>query len=107
MIPGLSEGDLGVLREKLGVRVERGPKDLREIPAFFGRAVAAADYGAWSIEIVAEINNAPRLAPEAVRRAAEYYRDSGADVIDVGCTPGLPFPASRAWCATSSAPGCA
>jgi dihydropteroate synthase len=93
MIPGLSEGELGVLRDKLGVRVERGPRDLREIPAFFGRAVAAADYGAWSIEIVAEINNAPRLAPEAVRRAAEYYRASGADVIDVGCTPGLPFPA--------------
>ena len=93
VIPGLCEGDVAVLREKLGVRVEKGPKDVREIPAFFGRAVAAPDYGAWDIEIVAEINNAPRLAPEAVRAAADYYRASGADVIDVGCTPGLPFPA--------------
>lgn len=93
VIPGLCEGDVAVLREKLGVRVEKGPKDVREIPAFFGRAVAPPDYGAWDIEIVAEINNAPRLAPEAVRAAADYYRGSGADVIDVGCTPGLPFPA--------------
>jgi dihydropteroate synthase-like protein len=28
-----------------------------------------------------------------VHRAADYFRASGADVIDVGCTPGLPFPA--------------
>ncbi|CAA9358416.1 MAG: Related to Dihydropteroate synthase, partial [uncultured Gemmatimonadaceae bacterium] len=93
LIPGLSEGDVDALGAALGVRVERGPKDLREIPAHFGRAAAAASYGAWDIEIVAEINNAPRLAPAAVRAAADYYRAAGADVIDVGCTPGLPFPA--------------
>ena len=45
----------------VGVRVEKGPKDLREIPQHFGRAPAAREYGAWDIEIVAEINNAPRL----------------------------------------------
>ena len=93
LIPGLSEGDVAALGEALGVRVERGPKDLREIPAHFGRAAAALDYGAWDIEIVAEINNAPRLAPDAIRRAADYFRASGADYVDVGCTPGLPFPA--------------
>ena len=59
----------------------------------FGRAAIAPDYGAWDIEIVAEINNAPRLDRAALRRQAEYFRDSGADVIDVGCTPGLPVPA--------------
>ena len=73
--------------------VEKGPKDLREIPGYFGRAEMAADYGAWDIEILAEINNAPRLTREALRAEAEYFRASGADVIDVGCTPGLPFPA--------------
>src|SRR5262249_55601881 len=31
--------------------------------------------------------------PDAVRAAAEYFRASGADVIDVGCTPGVAFPA--------------
>jgi dihydropteroate synthase-like protein len=75
------------------VRVEKGPKDLREIPTHFGQAAAAREYGAWDIEIVAEINNAPRLTRAALRGAADYFRASGADVIDVGCTPGLSFPA--------------
>ena len=92
LVPGLCEGDTSVVREKVGVRVEKGPKDLREIPAYFGRHVSR-EYGKWDIEIVAEINNVPRLTREATRRAAEYFRESGADVIDIGCTPGMPFPA--------------
>ena len=92
MIPGLCEGDASTLTERLGVPVEKGPKDLREIPQYFGRAARAADYGAWQIDILAEINNAPRMDRASLRALAEYYRASGADVIDVGCTPGLPFP---------------
>jgi dihydropteroate synthase len=101
VIPGLCEGDVGVIVEKSGaalryqgpgLRVEKGPKDLREIPRYFGRA-AAADYGAWNIEILAEINNAPRLSRAALRTEAEYFTASGADMIDIGCTPGLAFPA--------------
>ena len=93
MIPGLCEGDPSAIVEKFGVPVEKGPKDLREIPRHFGRAAAAPDYGAWDIEIVAEINNAPRLSRREIRDAAGYFRASGADVIDIGCTPGLAFPA--------------
>ena len=93
VIPGLCEGDPRVISEKTGVRVEKGPKDLREIPRHFGRAAAARDYGAWDIEILAEINNAPRLTREEIRRAADYFQASGADIIDIGCTPGLEFPA--------------
>jgi dihydropteroate synthase len=92
LIPGLCEGDVGPLREQLGVAVEKGPKDLREIPRYFGQAAAAADYGAYRIEILAEINNAPKLTRREILAAAEYYRASGADLIDVGCTPGLSFP---------------
>ena len=95
MIPGLCEGDVNALVSKTGVRVEKGPKDLREIPQHFGRASAAGAYGAWDIEILAEINNAPRLTPAAIRTQADYFRASGADVIDIGCTPGLPFPNLR------------
>ena len=92
LIPGLCEGGTEIIGERVGVPVEKGPKDLREIPRHFGRAAAARDYGAWDIEIVAEINNAPRLTREALRGEAVYFHESGADVIDVGCTPGLPFP---------------
>ncbi len=93
MIPGLCEGDLRVIADRLGVRVERGPKDLHEIPGHFGRPAAAREYGRWDIEIIAEINDATRLPREDLRQAAEDFRASGADVIDLGCTPGLDFPA--------------
>ena len=93
LIPGLCEGDTEVLRNRFGVPVEKGPKDLREIPRYFGQAAAASDYGAYSIEILAEINNAPRLSMAEIRSAADYYQASGADLIDIGCTPGVEFPA--------------
>jgi dihydropteroate synthase-like protein len=92
LLPGLVEGDTGVLSDRYGVRVEKGPKDLREIPRYFGQAAAAVDYGPYDIEILAEINNAAKLTREQIRAAADYFQASGADVIDIGCTPGVPFP---------------
>lgn len=93
LIPGLCEGDPREIADRISVRVEKGPKDLREIPRYFGAAAAAREYGAWDIEIIAEINNVPRLTRDAIRRQAEYFHASGADVIDIGCTPGLACPA--------------
>lgn len=92
MIPGLCEGETGALTERLGVPVEKGPKDLRELPREWGRAERATSYGAWDIEILAEINNAPRLTRDAVYAQATRLRDSGANIIDIGCTPGAAFP---------------
>ncbi len=92
LIPGLCEGDTALISDRVGVEVEKGPKDLREIPQYFGRAALAVEYGDYDIEILAEINNAPRLSSEELFAEAEHYHRSGADVIDVGCTPGLAFP---------------
>jgi dihydropteroate synthase len=92
LLPGLCEGDVAPLAGRLRCRVEKGPTDLRDIPGYFGRAAAAREYGDWDIEIAAEINNAPRLPRETIRREAEYYRAAGADIIDIGCTPGRAFP---------------
>jgi len=92
LIPGLCEGDPATVSEAVGVPVEKGPKDLRELPEYFGHAAVDQAYGAWDIEIIAEINNAPKLRPEAIRAEAERLRSSGADIIDIGCTPGLAFP---------------
>ena len=92
LLPGLVEGDTEILRQRYGVAVEKGPKDLREIPGYFGRAQTALQYGGYDIEILAEINNAPKLSREAIRAAADYFRASGADLIDIGCTPGVEFP---------------
>jgi dihydropteroate synthase len=92
LLPGLVEGDVAILADRFGVRVEKGPKDLREIPDYFGQAAQAREYGAFDIEILAEVNNAPKRSWDEIRQEAEHYRASGADLIDVGCTPGVPFP---------------
>src|SRR5262245_22651948 len=59
LLPGHAQGDVEVLEKRFGVRAEKGPKDLRQIPEHFGMAAARSDYGAHDVQIVAEINNAP------------------------------------------------
>src|SRR3954451_9565794 len=84
MIPGLCEGDPAVLSEQFDVPAEKGPADLKRLPAFFGQADARSRYGARDIRVFAEINNVPRLDRERIVEAASYYRDAGADVVDLG-----------------------
>src|SRR3954452_5560361 len=84
MIPGLCPGDPAVLSERFDVPAEKGPADLKRLPAFFGQADARSRYGARDIRIFAEINNVPQLDRERIIEAASYYRDAGADVIDLG-----------------------
>jgi dihydropteroate synthase len=90
IVPGHCRGDLDTIREAAGgVPVERGPEDLRDLPRYFGQADAhRSGYGAYTIEILAEINHAPRLSRDALLAEADRYRRAGADVIDLGCTPG-------------------
>jgi dihydropteroate synthase-like protein len=89
ILPGLCAGDIPIVEEKLGVSFERGPADLRDIPEYFGSPSGPpADYGKHDIQILAEINHAPRMTLEAILAEARHYRDSGADIIDLGCDPG-------------------
>jgi dihydropteroate synthase len=88
ILPGYCSGDLQpVEKVSPGASVERGPKDLRELPEYFGQA-RPQDYGDYDIEILAEINHAPRLPLGDILVQAEALRRDGADVIDVGCNPG-------------------
>jgi dihydropteroate synthase len=84
MIPGLCEGDVELITEKLGIAAEKGPKDVKELPVHFGRADTRAAYGDRDIRVFAEINNVPRLSRDEILAAAGRYRDAGADVIDLG-----------------------
>ena len=92
VLPGHCRGDLEPVREAVGgVPVELGPEDLRDLPRHFGQAGRSRDelgYGAFDVEILAEINHAPRLTLDALVAAAEHDREQGADVVDVGCDPG-------------------
>ena len=69
--------------------VELGPKDLRDLPDFFGAKCAdLAGYGAFDIEIIAEINNAPNIPLDKLLAQARQAQADGADIIDLGCLPG-------------------
>jgi dihydropteroate synthase-like protein len=84
VLPGLAKGELEYVP-----KAERGPKDLRDLPEYFGRRSGPpANYGAHDIEILAEINHAQRLSIPDCLALARHYRESGADVIDLGCDPG-------------------
>lgn len=92
VLPGLCRGDPEDLTRSCGVPTRLGPKDLRDLPEFFGKASGPpAGYGAFDIEILAEINHASRKSLDAILAEARHYRDSGADVIDIGCDPGGPW----------------
>jgi dihydropteroate synthase-like protein len=89
ILPGLCNGDISDVQSLTAAPVQRGPTDLRDLPEFFGNRSGPPDgYGAFDIEILAEINHAPRLTLDEILRIARHYRDSGADVIDLGCDPG-------------------
>ncbi len=89
ILPGYCQGDLDVVAAAAGVPVERGPRDLRRLPEFFGQgATAPVDYGRHDIQILAEINHAPRLSIGEILEQAAQLRTAGADLIDVGCDPG-------------------
>jgi dihydropteroate synthase-like protein len=92
LVPGYCTGDLRQIETLAAVPVERGPRDLRQLPAYFGREPLPADYGAYDIEIIAEINHCPRLKLADIRGLARQLAADGADIIDVGCEPEGPWP---------------
>ena len=73
-----------------------GPRDIRDLPEFFGeKATNTSDYGDFQIEILAEINHAQQLTPELLLQTAKQLVADGANVIDLGCSPGVPWRALR------------
>jgi len=95
ILPGHCRGDLAPVAAKAGdaVTLDLGPEDLRDLPRHFGQSSTRLEgYGAFDIEILAEINHAPQLGREAILDAAARYAGEGADRIDLGCDPGGPWP---------------
>ena len=72
LIPGLCEGDPAALGQQAwACRWRRGRRTCARFPTHFGRVASARDYGDYDIEILAEINNAPRLSRRELRAAAD------------------------------------
>lgn len=89
ILPGYCRGELSAIPAANSVRIEKGPKDLRDLPEYFGtRRGRPESYGQYDVEIIAEINHAPNLPLKEIVAAARQFRADGADVIDLGCNPG-------------------
>ncbi|QSN63199.1 DUF6513 domain-containing protein [Caballeronia sp. M1242] len=92
IVPGRCRGDLDALTAHYGVKVERGPEEVKDLPQFFGREARHVDLSRYETEIFAEIVDAPRLDLAGIAARARDYAKQGADVIDIGCLPETPFP---------------
>lgn len=95
VLPGYLELGLDEIRQHpaiqplYGLNVICGPKDLRDLPSTLGSPARRNDqYGAYSIEILAEINHANRLDRQSLLEEALRLQQAGADIIDLGCDPG-------------------
>jgi dihydropteroate synthase-like protein len=92
LVPGRCRADLDRLAQQFGVPFERGPEELKDLPAYFGKGGRNLDLSHHDIRIFAEIVDASALTVETILARAAAMRAAGADVIDLGCLPDTPFP---------------
>jgi len=91
ILPGYLEPVLTEIRSTfpaVAQKIKCGPKDIRDLPQLFGKKLRRGDdYGQHDIEILAEINHAPRLELKTLLAEANRLKSAGADIIDIGCDP--------------------
>ena len=90
-MPGKVRGDVEKLSKDLKVKIERGPDELKDLPRLFGGKPLKYDLSKYEVHIFAEITDAPNMTIEEILKQANYYRDNGADIIDIGCLPNQKF----------------
>ena len=87
VLPGYCETGTEELAESSDIPILIGPKDCRALPEWFGGKSEPMDLNEHDIEIVAELNHAPRSSVDQIVCAARELQSDGADVIDFGCDP--------------------
>jgi dihydropteroate synthase-like protein len=113
VIPGLCQGSLDPIVQATGCQVWRGPTDLKDLPPFLkgeqypNRSTPEPEQDQLTspIRILAEIVNAPRMSLAQIVERAYYYRESGAEIIDIGGDVDQPFPHLREVIRTLKAEG--
>ncbi len=96
VVPGRAGVDPARLAAAFGVPFARGPDEIVDLPRWLGRGGAPPDLSRHDLRIFAEIVDAPLFAPEALRARAVELAAQGADVVDIGCKPGVAFPGLEA-----------
>lgn len=93
ILPGWCQGDLVELEQHFGKPFECGPRDLYDLPEYFGlNKRRPADLSRYFVEILAEINHATRMPLADIVREAKSLAASGANIIDIGGVPGESSP---------------
>lgn len=88
LLPGYCHGDVTPIKDACEANIEIGPKDLRNLAEYFGQTPDPTALGDYDIEIIAEINHAPRQSLQTTIEQAQRLVASGADIVDIGCDPG-------------------
>jgi dihydropteroate synthase-like protein len=89
IVPGLCAGELDTVTKRAAIPAERGPVEMSDLPAYLGLQGKTRSLGQeHDIEILAEINGVERLSTAEIIETAQSYRVAGAEVIDLGCSPG-------------------
>lgn len=92
VLPGRFRGDLERLSQRFLLPFERGPEEAADLPEHFGKGAGAVDLSRHDVTLFAEIVDAPGLSPDQLLAKAQGLAADGADVIDLGCLPDVPFP---------------
>ena len=92
ILPGRCRMDLASLESHFGVPFERGPDEIIDLPQHFGKDGKPPDLSRHDLRIFAEIVEAPTVPIERLLERAREHTAAGADVIDIGCQPDVPFP---------------
>jgi dihydropteroate synthase-like protein len=92
LVPGRCRANLDRLSAEFGVPFERGPEELKDLPAYFGKRGRGLNLSRHDMRIFAEIVDASALSVDTIVARAMAIHSAGADVIDLGCLPDTPFP---------------
>src|SRR5215471_8881060 len=81
IVPGRCRADLARLSSELGVAFDRGPDELKDLPAWFGKRGHALDLSRHDMRIFAEIVDASALSVGAIVARARAMCAAGAQPV--------------------------
>ena len=78
VVPGRCRADLEALATEFGVRFERGPDELNDLPVFLGAGARAVDLSRHDMRIFAEVVDASKLSIDGIVARALAMAAAGA-----------------------------
>lgn len=97
ILPGRSRAEIKKIKTEIKndkIKFSKGPEEIIDLADFFGKKRVKIDFkqAKRGHKIIAEINEAALMDLDQILKIADYYHQSGADIIDLGCVNGREFP---------------